>query len=113
VNITCIRPHHFQGVVDWSDAQHQALTAFYRHFKDGWIEAILLDRQVPSMEFNEATINVIKRRLLNILDIQVQGSQLFCQGVFDITAGSRTIDDIAKELESAKVVVVDTSSFSG
>lgn len=113
INLSTVKPHNFVGVIDWSDAQQQTITLFHRAFKDRWIEAILLDRQVQNIEVNEATINVLKRRLMNILDINVDNGQLYCNGIFDSSAGLTTIADISRELESAKIVVIDTSSFAG
>ncbi|MFH1510966.1 MAG: ATP-binding protein [Candidatus Woesearchaeota archaeon] len=113
VSLSSIRPHNFFGVVDWSDAQAQAITLYYRTYRDSWIESVLLDKEVQQVDFHESTINVIKRRLMNILDISVQDGKVCCNGVFDMNAGSTTVDDIARELESGKVVVIDTSSFGG
>ncbi len=112
INLSLIKPQHFNGVVDWSDPQMQALNQYYREYGDKWIEAIVLDKPLRA-DFFEGTIAVVKRRIMSLLDLDLDGSQLFCEGVFDLNAGESTISDICKELEESKVVIVDTSDFSG
>jgi DNA helicase HerA-like ATPase len=112
INIAKIRPANFDGAVNWSDAQKEALYAYYRKYKDKWIEAILLEKEQPS-GFIEATINVVRRRLQSLLDLSVREKKIFCNGVFDTSAGETTISDIIKDLEDSKTVIIDTSSFSG
>ena len=45
--------------------------------------------------------------------MEIQGENIISKGIFDLNAGINTVYDIAKELEDGKVVIVDTSSFSG
>ncbi len=111
INLECIKPSHFNGSVDWSPAQKEALSAFYRKYGKSWIESVILEKPVEG--FNEATIGVIRRRILNILDLEFSSNQLFCNGVFDLQAGATTVSDICAELENGKTVIVDTSNFSG
>lgn len=110
INIEQIKPSHFNGVIDWSQAQGEALIAYYRRFKQKWIAAIMLEKDLPG--FFEGTIAVIKRRLLSILDLEFHNKILYCNGVFDKQAGNSTINDISNDLENGKVVVIDTSGFS-
>jgi len=111
INLECITPGHFNGVMNWSDPQKEALQAYYRIFKKGWIEALLTEK--PPDGFAEATIGVVKRRLLSLLNIRLAKEALKCEGVFDNKAGETTIKDISNELEKAKTVIIDTSNFSG
>ncbi len=111
INIDVIKPPHFNGVVEWSQAQKEALTAYYRSFGKEWIQSIILDRKV--IGFNDATIAVVKRRLLSILNLEFDGQKLYSKGVFNINAGLTTIKDICSELEQSKTVIIDTSNFSG
>ncbi|MBD3310757.1 DUF87 domain-containing protein [Candidatus Woesearchaeota archaeon] len=111
INLRNIRPHHLNGVIDWSSAQKDALTAFYRNYGSTWIESIVLDKPVENIQ--EGTLAVVKRKILNLLSLSFDGSQLFCRGVFDIQAGQSTVPDICSELEHGNTVIVDTSSFSG
>jgi DNA helicase HerA-like ATPase len=110
ININLIKPNHFEGVVEWSQAQLDALIAYYRNFGENWISSIVLEKKVVG--FTEATISVIKRRLLNILNLDFDG-QLHTNSIFELNAGATTIYDICQELEEGKTVIIDTSSFSG
>lgn len=112
INLNLIKPQHFNGVVDWSDPQIQALAQYYREYGNKWIEAIVLDKPLQ-VDFFEGTIAVIKRRIMSLLDLELVNNQLFCDGIFDLKAGESTISDICKELEESKVVIMDTSDFSG
>ena len=38
---------------------------------------------------------------------------MITQGIFDFNAGLNTVSDIYKELEDGKIVIIDTSGFSG
>ncbi len=112
INLNLIKPQHFNGVVYWSDPQVQALTQYYKEYGNKWIEAIVLDKPLQA-NFFEGTLSVIKRRIMSLLDLEFNNSQLFYNGVFDLQAGESTIADICKELEESKIVIIDTSDFSG
>ncbi len=112
INIKNIKPQHFEGVVNWSDPQQQAMNAYYREYGIKWIEAIILEKPL-NVEFFEGTLAVLKRRMLSLLNLEFNGSQVFCKGIFDLAAGETTISDICNELEQGKVVIIDTSSFGG
>jgi len=111
INIKILRPAHF-GCLDFSDAQEQAMNAYYRDYGIKWIESLLLERPIK-VNFNDATINVLKRRLMYLLDIDISNSEVFCNGIFEFNAGEATISSICDSLESAKTVILDTSAFSG
>lgn len=111
INIKILKPSHF-GCLDFSDAQEQAMNAFYRDYGVRWIESLLLEKPVK-VNFNDATINVLKRRLMYLLDIDISNSQVFCNGIFEFNAGEATISGICDSLENAHTVIIDTSSFSG
>jgi len=113
INIRNIRPNHFKGVVQWSDAQHQALSAYYKRFKEDWISAIIKEQELHNVEFKKDTLAVVKRRIMDLLDIGMREEDIVCSGIFDLQAGQTTIKDISHELEFGKIVIIDTSSFSG
>ena len=112
INIKQITPMHFNGAVDWSPAQKEALSAYYRKFKQNWVESILKEEDTD-FKFNEGTISVLKRRLISLLNLDFVDNKIYCKGVFDINAGQTTIKDIGNDLEKGKIVVINTSSFSG
>ena len=47
------------------------------------------------------------------MDLEIQGENIITKGIFDLNAGINTVYDIIKELEDGKIVIIDTSSFSG
>ncbi|MBW2988740.1 ATP-binding protein [Candidatus Woesearchaeota archaeon] len=112
VNLSLIKPQHFNGVVYWSDPQMQALFQYYKEYGNKWIEAIILDKKLQA-NFFEGTLSVVKRRIMSLLDLELSNNQLFCNGIFDLNAGETTVNDICKELEENRLVIIDTSDFSG
>ena len=114
INLETIKPHHFDGVVDFSDAQRQCLNLYYKEFGNKWIESIILEKTLSIKDaFKSDTLAVVKRRLLYLLDLDFTNNQLFCNGIFQLNAGYTTISDICSHLENGKIVIVDTSNFSG
>ncbi|MBI2655927.1 ATP-binding protein [Candidatus Woesearchaeota archaeon] len=114
ISLDAIKPHHFDGVVDFSDAQRQCLNLYYKEYGDKWIESVILEKTLSVKDaFKSDTLAVVKRRLLYLLDLEFQNNQLFCSGIFQLNSGFATISDIFRHLEEGKIVVIDTSSFSG
>lgn len=112
INLTTLTPAHFQGVVDWSDPQQQALAAYHKAHQKDWIEAAILQKPLP-VKFGEGTLDVVRRRLLQLLHLTVDEEKIFCKGIFDFHAGETTCKDIVAALEAGKTVIIDTSAFSG
>ena len=113
INLQMLKPHHFDGVVDFSDPQKQALILYYKYFGTNWIKNILFERKIEGVAFMEQTISVVKRKLLYLLDLEIAGENIITKGIFELNAGINTIPDICRELEDGKTVIIDTSSFSG
>jgi DNA helicase HerA-like ATPase len=111
-NIKQLMPHHFNGVVDWSDPQKQAMYAYYRAYKGEWISSIILEKEIKNVKFFEGTLAVVKRKLMQLLKLDVKEEEIICKGIFDLNFGENTIKDIVKSLEEAKTVIIDTSEFS-
>ncbi len=112
INVESIKPKHFNGAVQWSDAQNDAIYTYYKKYGKDWIAAIAWEKPVDG-SFHEATIGVVRRKIINLIGLRIEGSMLVSNGVFDLGAGKTTINDIVNELENAKTVIVDTSNFSG
>jgi DNA helicase HerA-like ATPase len=110
INLRSIFPSHFQGIVEFTDAQHDAISLYRNRFGDRWIENI-----VRGTDIGEAvaprTLEVLKRKFDNVLGVYIDDSGDFqCRsGVFSDTAGLATAKEIAKALEDGKKVVIDTS----
>ena len=113
INLSRIKPSNFNGVTFWSDPQREALHAYYRKYDRDWIKAILLEEDsVLKESFHESTIAVVRRRLLQLLNLEVSNGEILGKGIFDVQAGMSTVSDIADDVESAKCVIVDTSTLS-
>jgi len=97
--------------MEWSTPQKDALSLFYKKYGNNWIEAVILEKPIDNMKINEGTISVLKRRLMNLLDIEFDGAKIYCNGVFSLNAGETVISDIVNELEGSKIVIIDTSNF--
>ncbi len=113
INLKKLKPEHFQGAVSLSDPQRQCLCIYYRQFKENWIKCLFEEKKIEQVSFHEDTISVVKRKLISLLGLEFENGQLYCQGIFDEVAGENTVAEICKELEDGKVVIIDTSLFSG
>ncbi|MEM3126709.1 MAG: ATP-binding protein, partial [Candidatus Woesearchaeota archaeon] len=113
INIKLLRPHHFISALNWSDPQIDAMYSYYKYKGEDWLLNILLGYKLDAVVINEMTIDVVKRRLMNLLGIKQFGTKFECNGVFDFHSGETTIKEVANELEKGNTVVIDTSSFSG
>ena len=113
INLKKLKPDHFQGAISLSDPQRQCFHAYYRKFKEDWIRTIIEERKIEGVQFHEDTIAVVKRKLISLLGLEMENGQLYCQGIFDEIAGENTVHDICADLEKSKVVIIDTSYFSG
>jgi len=88
------------------------MNAYYKKYGTEWISAAILEKPI-NMDFHEGTISVLKRRLLALLDLDFDGTQVFCNGMYDLSSGKTTIKDICTHLENSSTVIIDTSSVSG
>lgn len=113
INLRTLKPSFFQGAVMLSDPQRQCLHAYYKAFGEHWIVSLMEERRIEGIRFHEDTVSVVKRRLIALLGLELQQGMVTCQGIFDHVAGENTIEEMCRELEQGKVVVVDTSYFSG
>ncbi|MBU0457758.1 MAG: ATP-binding protein [Nanoarchaeota archaeon] len=113
ININKLKPEHFQGATSLSDPQRQCLYVYYKKFKSNWIVSLLKEERIENVRFHEDTISVVKRKLISLLNLDFENGQLYCQGIFDTIAGENTIAEICQDLEQSKIVIIDTSYFSG
>jgi hypothetical protein len=110
INLRSILPPHFQGIVQFTDAQHDAIALFYNRFGDQWIENIVRGTDIGDA-VTPRTLEVLKRKFDNVLGVYIDDSGDFqCRsGVFSDTAGLATTREITKALEDGKKVIIDTS----
>jgi DNA helicase HerA-like ATPase len=110
INLRSIFPSHFHGIVEFTPAQHDAITLFRNRFGDRWIENIVRGTDIGDA-VAPRTLEVLKRRFDNVLGVYIDDSGDFrCRsGVFSDTAGLATTREISKALEEGKKVIIDTS----
>lgn len=121
INLQSIRPEHFEGIVDFSDPQFQAIRMAFRKSRSNWIRDLMLTDAVDAGmestsaargEFTAATMMVVQRKLRLLLSLEKdENGVIFSRHeVFDSTTkGLNTVEDIVKDIEQGKVVVLDTS----
>lgn len=109
VNLKSIMPWHFDGIVEFTPAQEEAISMYYRRFGENWIENIVRGTEVE--EVAERTLTVLRRKFDNILGVYLDDRGNFqCRSrVFSDKAGETTIRDIVRALEKGKIVIIDTS----
>jgi uncharacterized protein len=111
-NLKDVKPTHFQGAVEWSQPQQEALQAYWKTYGNEWIEAVVLEKPLD-YKYHEGTLAVVRRRVMELLSLRWDGERLNCDGAFKLNAGSSTITDIVQAIMQAKIVIIDTSSFDG
>ncbi len=113
IHLSLLKPEHFHGAISLSDPQRQCLYVYHKKFRDQWISAILEEKKIEGVYFHEDTLAVVKRKLMALLSIELEQGKLHCSGIFDEIAGGNTVGEICRDLEQSKLVIIDTSYFSG
>ncbi|MCJ7720873.1 ATP-binding protein, partial [Candidatus Bathyarchaeota archaeon] len=107
-----IKPWHFRGVVEFTPAQHEAMSVAFNTYKDNWLSAIVKGEELANVQ--PGTVAVLRRKIDTILGLHLDkdGSVQCRSKVFNDLLGSRTVKDILNHLESGKKVIIDTSNFT-
>ena len=113
INLSKLKPEHFNGAISLSDPQRQCLYAYHKKFSQNWISSLIEEKRIEGLIFHEDTIAVVKRKLITLLNLELSNGKLYCQGIFEEVAGENTVSEIIRELELGKIVIIDTSYFSG
>ncbi|MEM2110103.1 MAG: ATP-binding protein [Candidatus Odinarchaeota archaeon] len=111
VNVESIKPNHFTGIAEFTDAQSDAIYMYYTDYKEKWIESILKNEPVIGEgKLKDVTLAVTQRRLEHFLGVRYgeSGFESF-NNVFSFDKGYSTVNDIVDALEKGKIVVLDTS----
>ena len=109
VNLKSIRPRHFEGIVEFTDPQQDAIKRYYNRFTESWVENIVRGTEVEGVA--PRTLEVLQRKFDNVLGVFLDdaGNMQCRTKVFSETSGFTTIKDIANSLEEGKKVIIDTS----
>jgi uncharacterized protein len=111
IHLGTLKPKHFMGVLDFSDAQQDAIRLYHKRHGEQWIERIMLD-ELPPKEIMEGTLMVVRRRFELLLSLNVENGTLQTSGVFDTHSGKNTINDICQRLLDGGIVIVETASLT-
>lgn len=119
INVKDLKPKHFIGAVDFSDAQNQLITSVHRKYGDGWIVEALrgskeMDRNNGG-QYDVTTLHVVQRRFEQLLDMHAdEEGHIMSEGIFSADeTGATTLSDIVSSLEKGTSVIVDTSTLHG
>ena len=92
INLKTLEPEHFDGIISFTDAQEDAISAYYRKYKKDWIESIVRGTVIEDLEVTRKTIGVLQRKLRRALGVYEQGGELICDSdIFSLTAGETTV----------------------
>jgi len=111
INLHSIQPDHLNGIVKLTDAQEQAVRNYFQDFRQEWIENIVRGTDVEGV--GKLTRTVLQRIFRTKFGIRLdEQDNIVCTNrVFSKGAGESTISDTVNALESAKIVVLDTSKL--
>lgn len=109
LDVRKLHPSHLE-FMNFSDAQWQALFLYYKNYKSAWVKSIFLKEDDT---VSEMSLNVLRRRLKILLDINVFEDGVSYNGVFGEFSQGDSQESVVRQLNSSGVVVVDTSLFSG
>jgi DNA helicase HerA-like ATPase len=107
-----IKPWHFAGIVEFTQAQREAMIVAYNAYKNNWLCEIIRGAELENVD--KRTIAVLQRRMGTVLGLSLdEENKVVCRTkVFSDSLGSRTVKDILSALESGKKVIIDTSRFT-
>jgi hypothetical protein len=116
-NLNLLKPWHFRGIVPLTDAQYEAMRAFYNKHGEHWISALMTtpeEEAEQKLRVQQITASTLKRRLDLVLGIYVDSTGYVKSRthVFVVDGGESTVIDICNHLEEGKKVLVDTSRLS-
>lgn len=112
INLKSIRPDHFEGIVEFTNAQNEAIRKYYNEFGKDWIIRIVEGELVKDVDLR--TLGVLKRKFDNILGVYMDKGKLQSRGgVFRDSGGESTINNIKRDLEDGRIVIIDTSRLMG
>jgi len=117
LNLRLLKPWHFRGIVPLTDAQYEAMRAFYNRSGEEWLSALMTtpeDEAERTLKVMAITAATLKRRLNLALGIYVDkdGYLQSRTHVFVPDGGESTVTDIINHLENGMKVLVDTSRLS-
>lgn len=113
INLGSILPSDLTDLIAFTDPQKDALTLYYNAFRNQWIEYIVNGTEIEGSGVKPITLQVIQRKFNSVLGVYILNGVLTCRNrIFSTSAGTTTISDIVRSLESGKIVIIDTSRLT-
>jgi len=111
-NLGLIRPWHFRGIIEFTEAQHQALIVAYNTHQENWLLEIARGNALQNVD--PRTISVLQRKMDALLGIRAEddGTVHSRTSVFSTSMGKSTLKDMLEGLETGKKIILDTSLFT-
>ncbi|MFX1388386.1 MAG: ATP-binding protein, partial [Promethearchaeota archaeon] len=116
-NLNLLNPGHVLGSISLTDAQIQAIVAFYRMYRNNWIQEIFseyTEERRNQLGVNPQTIEVLRRKLGLLLHIFIDDDgNIIENGIYTMDGHEQITHDIISSLSEGKTVIIDTSLFEG
>lgn len=111
-NLKSVKPWHFRGIVNFTEAQQQAMSVALSTHGEEWLATIAKGERLPNVD--PQTSAVLQRKIQTSIGLYVDGrNQLQCRNrIFSDTQGESTLHDILDALENGQKVILDTSLLS-
>lgn len=109
-HISQLRPWDLEEVIDVSEAQSEALAAYYQEYRENWLEMLVLEENTIE-GISERTVTVLQRKINVYMGLREENGEITCESIFKTDMGEATINDILKALEKGKKVILDTSNL--
>jgi len=104
VSTSSLLSEHFSGVFETSEAQFEAIIAYYKKYRERWLEELLGEGADLGIEgddhsssavngVRDSTLSALKRKLNVLLDVDGENSP------FSFNEGKNAVPDIIKHLE--------------
>lgn len=115
VNVKCIKPWNFSGVISLTDAQSQAMYMLYGREKEEWLLRLFEEdpeKLADELKIVQAdTLAVLKRKLSFAME-RYHGDETRTIYTTLPERGQNTVSEIVKFLTEGKKVVIDASALS-
>lgn len=113
VNLKSVMPWHFDGIIDFTDAQNQAISLYYSNYEEEWISNIIQGTEIEDSGINPVTLSALRRKIKTVLGVDFRNGQLVCNNrVFSDNSGESTVSNIVQRLRAGTTVIIDTSRLS-
>ncbi|MBI2085474.1 MAG: ATP-binding protein [Candidatus Aenigmarchaeota archaeon] len=112
IDVKTIKPDDVTGVINFTDAQEQAIIKYWKSFGDNWLVEMVKDKQgiFEKEGVHPGSLMVVQRKIHTQLGLQSKEGNIACDNdIFDVSSGEKTIEDICRFLSAGKKVVIDTS----